>query len=96
VRSFVVTATKVGKVRELEVIMSKKVTLSEAELSQLSWLKALCSSVNGQCVELAAAVDKVAIRDSKDPNGPILVYTSAEFSAFLEGARNGEFDHLVH
>ena len=35
------------------------------------------------------------MRDSKDPDGPILVYTPTEFSAFLKGARNREFDHLV-
>jgi Domain of unknown function (DUF397) len=75
--------------------MSKKITLSEAELSQLIWLKAQGSSANGQCVEVAATVGKVAIRDSKDPNGPILVYTPTEFSAFLEGARNGSFDGTV-
>ena len=76
--------------------MSRKITLSEAELSQLTWLKAQSSSATGQCVEVAATVGKVAIRDSKDPHGPILVYTPAEFGAFLEGARNGEFDGLVH
>jgi Domain of unknown function (DUF397) len=70
--------------------------LSEAELSQLAWLKAQSSSAGGQCVEVAATVGKVAIRDSKDPYGPILVYTPTEFRAFLEGARNGEFDGLVH
>jgi Domain of unknown function (DUF397) len=31
------------------------------------------------------------MRDSKDPDGPILVYTVAAFKAFLDGARNGEF-----
>ncbi len=75
--------------------MSGKITLSEAERSGLFWLKAQCSTPNGQCVEIASAVSKIAVRDSKDPDGPILVYTSTEFSAFLEGARNGEFDHLV-
>jgi len=75
--------------------VSRKLTLSEAELRQLTWLKAQSSSANGQCVEVAAAVGKVAIRDSKDPYGLILVYTSAEFRAFLEGARNGEFDSLT-
>jgi Domain of unknown function (DUF397) len=76
--------------------MSGKVTLSEAERQSLAWLKAQCSTPNGQCVEIASAGGKVAIRDSKDPDGPILVYTPREFSAFLEGARNGEFDSLVH
>ena len=35
------------------------------------------------------------MRDSKDPDGPILVYTPAEFEAFLGGARNGEFDRFI-
>jgi hypothetical protein len=36
----------------------------------------------------------VAIRDSKDPSGPVLVYTPAEWHAFLHGAKTGEFDDL--
>jgi Domain of unknown function (DUF397) len=75
--------------------MSEKIMLSDAERSALLWLKAQRSGANGQCVEIASTIDKIAVRDSKDPDGPILVYTSTEFSAFLEGARNGEFDHLV-
>jgi hypothetical protein len=74
--------------------MSRKITLSRVELAQLNWLKARRSSVNGQCVEVATAIGKVAIRDSKDPDGPILLYTPTEFKAFLEGARNGSFDGL--
>jgi len=34
----------------------------------------------------------VAVRDSKDPGGPILNYTDAEWFAFLHGVKNGEFD----
>ncbi|HTE86463.1 MAG TPA: DUF397 domain-containing protein [Dehalococcoidia bacterium] len=74
--------------------MSGKIMLSESERRDLSWCKAQRSTNSGQCIEIASAVGKIAIRDSKDPDGPILVYTSAEFSAFLEGARNGEFDGL--
>jgi Domain of unknown function (DUF397) len=76
--------------------MSGKITLSEAERRALLWSKAHRSTASGACVEIASTVGKVAMRDSKDPDGPILVYTPAEFSAFLEGARNGEFDHLLH
>ena len=76
--------------------MSSKVTLSESERASLVWCKAQRSSANGACVEIASAVGRVvAIRDSKDPDGPILVYTQAEFSAFLEGARSGEFDRFA-
>ena len=75
--------------------MSRKITLSSSERSELTWFKAQRSTHNGQCVEIASAADRIVIRDSKDPDGPILVYTSAEFSAFLEGARNGEFDRFA-
>ena len=75
--------------------MSGKITVSERERASLAWLKAQSSGANGACVEIASTVGKVVIRDSKDPDGPILVYTSREFDAFLDGARNGEFDSLV-
>lgn len=77
--------------------MSDKLMLTEAERTSLAWLKAQRSTTNGQCVEIAATADrnKIALRDSKDPDGPILVYTPNEFSAFLDGARNGEFDGFI-
>ena len=34
----------------------------------------------------------VAMRNSRDPHGPALVFTAAEWDAFLAGARDGEFD----
>jgi Domain of unknown function (DUF397) len=58
----------------------------------LQWRKA-AASANGACVEVArVATGGVAVRDSKDPDGPILRYTDVEWHAFLNGARNGEFD----
>lgn len=79
----------------MDVTDNGKITLSAAERAGLSWVKAQLSTHNGACVEVASTAGKIAIRDSKDPGGPILVYTNAEFSAFLDGARNGEFDGLV-
>jgi hypothetical protein len=35
---------------------------------------------------------RVAVRDSKEPTGPALLFTAAEWSAFVDGARSGEFD----
>ena len=60
----------------------------------LIWRKASASNT-GNCVELAPSGDGVLVRDSKDPQGPWLRYTGAEFRAFLDGAKKGEFDHLV-
>jgi len=38
---------------------------------------------------------EIAVRNSRDPYGPALVYTRAEIAAFLRGAKDGEFDDLV-
>jgi hypothetical protein len=60
------------------------------------WVKSSASAQNGNCVELASLHDGgVAVRDSKDPNGPVLRYTALEWEAFLAGAKAGEFDSLV-
>ena len=60
-----------------------------------AWRKAKSSMGNGACVELAPVNGMVAVRDSKDPDGPMLRYTAAEWNAFLDGAKRGEFDNLV-
>jgi hypothetical protein len=62
---------------------------------KLDWQKAQSSIGNGACVELAPVDGMIAIRDSKDPDGPVLRYTADEWRAFLDGAKKGEFDHLV-
>ncbi|WP_155056356.1 DUF397 domain-containing protein [Streptomyces blattellae] len=60
------------------------------------WVKSRHSNAEGNCVEIAALVDGgVALRNSRDPDGPALVYTAAELAAFLAGAKDGEFDHLL-
>jgi hypothetical protein len=59
--------------------------------SSAVWRKSSFSGMNG-CVEVAFVNDRIAIRDSKDQQGPILVFTSVEWAAFLDGVRQGEFD----
>jgi hypothetical protein len=57
-----------------------------------NWHKSSHSGNNG-CVEVAyGGDDRVAVRDSKDPSGPILLFTPKEWRAFLAGVRDGEFD----
>ncbi|GAA1837643.1 hypothetical protein GCM10009836_15440 [Pseudonocardia ailaonensis] len=46
---------------------------------------------SGACVEVAHRDDQVLVRDSKDPDGPVLRFTSDEWIAFLRGAEAGEF-----
>lgn len=62
---------------------NRRIFMSDEERASLVWRKARSSSGNGQCVEVASDIEKVAIRDSKHPDGPILVCTHTEFSAFL-------------
>jgi hypothetical protein len=47
---------------------------------------------NGACVEVARTDDRVLMRDSKDPEGTSISATTAEWAAFVERARTGEFD----
>ena len=74
----------------METGRSGPLTVSDAERASLVWVKAQASTSYGQCVQVASAVGGVALRDSKDPEGPILLYTRTEFKAFIDGARNGE------
>ncbi|NEB74655.1 DUF397 domain-containing protein [Streptomyces sp. SID14478] len=61
----------------------------------VSWRKSVCSNPNGECVELAELPDgQVAVRNSRFPSGPALVYTRAEIAAFIAGVKGGEFDDL--
>lgn len=60
------------------------------------WMKSRHSNAEGNCVEVASLSDgSVAVRNSRHPDGPALVYTPAEMAAFLAGAKDGDFDHLV-
>jgi hypothetical protein len=59
------------------------------------WIKASRSGESGDCVEMRRQPDGVQVRDSKHPDGPVLTFTAAEWAAWLDGARKGEFDHLL-
>ncbi|MFJ9717457.1 DUF397 domain-containing protein [Streptomyces sp. NPDC101213] len=60
------------------------------------WIKSSHSNAEGNCVEVAVLDGGgVAMRNSRDPDGPALVYTPAEVAAFVAGAKDGEFDHLL-
>ena len=61
------------------------------DLSRAQWQKSTASSMNG-CVEVAFVDEGVAIRDSKDRAGAVLLFSLAEWQAFLQGVRQGEFD----
>jgi uncharacterized protein DUF397 len=65
------------------------------QLGVARWRKSQASNPSGNCVEVAALPGgDIAVRNSRHPAGPALVYTRAEIAAFIAGIRNGEFDDL--
>ena len=61
----------------------------------LAWVKSSRSFSNGNCVQVAALPGgHIGVRDSKNPDGPMLRFTADEWSAFVGGVRNGEFDRF--
>lgn len=63
------------------------------DLTGAEWRTSSRSGGSGQCVEVAKNLSGiVAVRHSKDPDGPVIVYTDAEWAAFTGGVRDGEFD----
>ena len=78
-------------------------------LGCLTWLKSRHSNPSGwrkssysggeggNCVEVACLPNgEIAVRNSRHPAGPALVYTRAEIAAFLQGAKEGEFDRMLN
>ena len=67
-----------------------------AELTEVTWQKSKHSNPNGACVEVAHLPGgEIAVRNSRFPAGPALIYTRAEIEAFLAGAKDGEFDQVI-
>ena len=76
--------------------MSTDQQLTAGELAGIRWRTSTRSSDNGgQCVEAGPLADgsgRIAVRHSHHPEGSMIVYTRAEWDAFLAGAKDGEFD----
>jgi hypothetical protein len=66
------------------------------QLTGIRWQKSRRSNSQGACVELGGLADgEIAIRNSRYPEGPALLYTRAEIRALIEGVKEGDFDHLL-
>ena len=56
-----------------------------------AWRKSSRSQFSA-CVEVRFVGDRVPLRNSRDPDGPVLVFTAREWDAFVAGVKLGEFD----
>jgi hypothetical protein len=67
--------------------------MNAIELSAAEWRKSTYSNGQSNCVEVAANLDGiVAVRDSKDPHGPALIFTPDQWQRFAAGVKSGDFD----
>ncbi|MEE1784142.1 DUF397 domain-containing protein [Streptomyces sp. SP17BM10] len=62
-------------------------------LSTAHWLKSSFSQQGGDCIEVAPGFTGVMpVRDSKDPNGPALLFSPTAWQSFITAVNAGEFD----
>ncbi|MGH3897804.1 MAG: DUF397 domain-containing protein [Pseudonocardiaceae bacterium] len=64
----------------------------DTRLAAVTWRKSTRSGQMGNCVE-AASLDsgEIALRNSRYPSGPALIFSHDEMAAFLAGTKGGEF-----
>jgi hypothetical protein len=73
------------------MMIRKESEMMTPDLSTAAWRTSSHSGANGDCVEVASNLaGAVAVRDSKDRSGPVLVFAPAEWDAFVAGMKNGE------
>ncbi len=79
---------------EREEIANENTRMSDmSDVSGAVWRKSKRSAGNGACVEIAQLPQShVGVRDSKNVTGPVLVFESADFQAFLRCAKDSRFD----
>jgi hypothetical protein len=66
--------------------------VSEPEYASLVWHKSSASGPQGNCVEVAFGLESVYVRHSERNHALVLRFQYQEWTAFLSGVRNGEFD----
>jgi hypothetical protein len=67
--------------------------VTDRDLTGAEWRKSTRSGGGNNCVEVADNLSRiVAVRDTKNRDSGTLIFTRGEWSAFLAGVKNGEFD----
>ena len=66
--------------------------MKSKDLSEGTFFKSTFSGDAGQCVEVCMTNQNIAVRDSKEPEANILVFSKDEWIAFIQGVKFGEFD----
>jgi Domain of unknown function (DUF397) len=70
--------------------------VSASLIKRADWHKSHRSNPSGNCVEMARLPSgAIAMRNSRYPDGPTLIYTRAEIDAFIRGIKEGDFDVLM-
>jgi hypothetical protein len=77
------------KGREMDVIYNG---MQASRLRVTAWRKSRYSNPSGNCVEMAElTAGRVAVRNSRHPDGPALIFTPAQWQAFVGAVRDGDF-----
>ena len=75
-----------------DVLFNKSVSLRSGARDPMD--QSLCQQCTGELRTDATVGEMIEVRDSKDPDGPVLRFTVDEIAAWLDGAKRGEFDDL--
>jgi hypothetical protein len=77
-------------------MMSYRNGIPTGDLPASEWIKSQLSGAQGNCVEMAKLPSgEIAMRNSRDPGGPALIFTRDEIAAMIGGAREGDFNKLI-
>ncbi|MEU6700531.1 DUF397 domain-containing protein [Pseudonocardia sp. NPDC046786] len=66
-----------------------------ATIDELTWRKSTRSGQQGNCVELAVTGEGIAVRNSRDPHGTVLAFSTSGIGDLLTSIKNGELDDLA-